>query len=95
MTLRPTATHASDLDLLIRTFEPLSREHAAALRARLVRIEQSIGLRIDAQLETPSGGVALSEWADGKSRVLARSSRGPSLVTDPWARVTASDEAPQ
>lgn len=93
-TMRPTATDSSDLDLLIRTFEPLSREHAAALRARLVSIERSIGLRIDAQLDTPNGGIALSEWADGKPRVMARSPRGPSLIADPWASVAAPDEAP-
>lgn len=84
-TARATVTETSDLDLLIRTPSPLSRKAARAMRDRLIVIEQLAGLRIDAQLETPAGGVALSEWAQDKPRVLARSAYGPCLITDPWA----------
>ncbi|WP_206956432.1 malonate decarboxylase holo-ACP synthase [Trinickia acidisoli] len=92
-TARPTATDTSDLDLLIRTPSPLVREHARTLRARLGVVERNMGVRIDAQLETPAGGVALSEWAEDKARVLARSACGPSLIADPWASAGSLGEA--
>lgn len=82
---QPTVTNTSDLDLLIRAPAPLARAQARSLRSRLEKIERDMGLRIDAQLETPAGGVALSEWAQDKPRVLVRSASGPSLVDDPWA----------
>lgn len=84
-TARPTATDTSDLDLLIRTPSPLLREQARALRQHMQTVEAAIGLRIDAQLETPAGGVALSEWAQEKPRVMARSARAARLIADPWA----------
>lgn len=90
---QPTVTNASDLDLLVRTPSLLAHAHARSLRARLAKIERDIGLRIDVQLETPAGGVALGEWAQDKPRVLARSARGPSLVDDPWASAAVPREA--
>lgn len=92
-TMRPTVTETSDLDIVIRTPEALARDHARALRERTVRIEQTFDVRIDAQLETPAGGVALSEWAQGKPRVLARSACGPSMTADPWRNAGSRDEA--
>lgn len=85
VTAFPSATATSDLDLLIRVPEPLDRAHARVLRERLSSIEREFDLRIDAQLETPAGGVALDEWAQDKPRVLARSAIGPRLLHDPWA----------
>ena len=90
---QPTVTNASDLDLLIRTPSPLARVHAPARRARWEGIEREMGLRIVAQLETPAGGVALSEWAQDKPRVMVRSARGPGLVEDPWAPGALMHEA--
>ncbi|MGA9911852.1 MAG: malonate decarboxylase holo-ACP synthase [Paraburkholderia sp.] len=84
-TQAPTVTLSSDLDLLIRTPEKLSHDMAIQLLNQLQAIAQSAGIRVDAQLETPAGGVALAEWATGKARVMARHARGPQLVTDPWA----------
>lgn len=81
----PVVSDASDLDLLIRMPGPLPRATAQTLRARLAAVEAALGVRIDTQLETPAGGVALSEWAEHKPRVMARSGRGPSLVADPWS----------
>jgi phosphoribosyl-dephospho-CoA transferase len=52
-----------------------------------------VGVRIDAQLETPGGGVALNEWAEGKPRVMVRSASGPSLIHDPWATLDRLSEA--
>ncbi|MCC8396564.1 malonate decarboxylase holo-ACP synthase [Paraburkholderia sp. MMS20-SJTR3] len=82
-----TVTEASDLDLLIRAPQPLALELARALLEQLQTVATRLGMRIDAQLETPAGGVALVEWAAGKARVLARAASGPSLLADPWAAV--------
>jgi len=79
-----TATEASDLDLLIRSPSPIERSDARRLCEKLQELERSMGLRIDVQLETPAGGVALREWAEGKPRVMARSASGPSMIRNPW-----------
>lgn len=81
----PTVTLSSDLDLLIRAPDKLSHDMAIQLLHSLQAIAQCAGIRVDAQLETPAGGVALTEWAAGKARVMARHARGPQLVRDPWA----------
>ena len=70
----------SDLDLLLRAPQPLSRDSARALCARL---DAAPG-RIDLQLETPHGAVALREWAGETPRVLLKTQKGPLLVGDPW-----------
>ncbi|MCT4703091.1 malonate decarboxylase holo-ACP synthase [Enterobacteriaceae bacterium H20N1] len=70
----------SDLDLLIRSPEPITRE-------MLVEWQQVIGqllCRADTQIETPQGAFALSEWLR-EDRVLLKTSSGPQLVIDPWA----------
>jgi phosphoribosyl-dephospho-CoA transferase len=92
-TTQPTVTSTSDLDVLIRVPSPLSREYARALRERLAEVERDLGLHIDAQLETPAGGVALMEWAQDKPRVMARSVCGPRLVDDPWAGSSNGERA--
>ncbi|MDR6710921.1 phosphoribosyl-dephospho-CoA transferase [Pseudomonas hunanensis] len=71
---------ASDLDLLLRTPEPLDRVRARALLAQL----DSAPAHIDVQLETPLGAVALREWAGSARRVLLKSALGARLVMDPW-----------
>lgn len=74
-------THVgSDLDLLLRTPQPISRELA---RQWLDKLAGS-PCRIDVQLQTPNGGVALAEWAGDASRVMLKSGQGPHLVGDPW-----------
>ncbi|AMV45121.1 malonate decarboxylase holo-ACP synthase [Paraburkholderia caribensis] len=82
---KPTATATSDLDLLIRIPNHLSRNDAQCLQARLDEHAAHAGIRIDVQLETPAGGVALAEYASGKARVMARHASGPRLIVDPWA----------
>jgi phosphoribosyl-dephospho-CoA transferase len=73
-----TVNESSDLDLLIRMPD---RSDTATIRA----LARALGdARIDAQLETPAGGVALAELAAGKPRVLARSASGARFVADPW-----------
>jgi phosphoribosyl-dephospho-CoA transferase len=70
----------SDLDLILRTPRPLSRADAHALVAFL----DTAVCRVDLQLQTPLGAVALREWAGASSRVLLKNATQASLVTDPW-----------
>jgi len=82
----PTAHPDSDLDLLLRTEHPLPRSEARPLLQLLERR----ACRVDLQLETPLGGVALREWAGGAARVLVKAAEGPRLVSDPWATERAA-----
>jgi phosphoribosyl-dephospho-CoA transferase len=81
----PTITPSSDLDLLIRTPVALSHDQAEALHVELQACAARAGVRIDVQLETPAGGVALAEWAMRKSLTMVKSADGPRLVADPWS----------
>lgn len=83
----PTLTESSDLDVLIRMPQPSDAATIHALAAVLAHAAQRAGTRVDAQVETPAGGVALAELAQhalGKARVLARACGGARLVADPW-----------
>ncbi|HEY6612364.1 MAG TPA: malonate decarboxylase holo-ACP synthase, partial [Pseudomonas sp.] len=75
----------SDLDLLLRAPQPLDRVAAAELLALLDRAL----CRVDLQLETPAGAIALREWAGPAPQVLLKTARGPRLVADPWQEVAA------
>ncbi len=78
------ALHAqSDLDLLLRTFEPLDRGDAKDLLALL----DTAPCAVDLQLQTPYGAVSLREWAGPSQRVLLKSASGAHLVSDPWQAV--------
>jgi phosphoribosyl-dephospho-CoA transferase len=77
----PTMTEASDLDLLVRCPEPLSRAEARAWVAAC----SGLPARCDLQLDTGRGGVALAEWAAGRVEVLVKTDEGPQLVGDPWS----------
>ncbi|EZH77063.1 phosphoribosyl-dephospho-CoA transferase [Ectopseudomonas composti] len=70
----------SDLDLSLRASHQLPRDWARTL-CRL--LDEAPG-RIDLQLETPYGAVALREWASEAPRVLLKTQDGPLLVRDPW-----------
>lgn len=74
---------ASDLDLILRTPEPLERDQAHALLAML----DSAPCAVDLQLQTPVGAVALREWAGASRRVLLKTANGAHLVVDPWQAV--------
>jgi phosphoribosyl-dephospho-CoA transferase len=76
----PIATSTSDLDLLIRATERVSMQ----LAQELVTIFSGSPCRVDAQLETPRGAVALTEYASGQTPLLLRQDAGPVLVDDPW-----------
>ncbi len=70
----------SDLDLILRTPRPLSRVDAQAL----VAVLDAAVCRVDLQLQTPLGAVALREWAGASSRVLLKNAIQATLVSDPW-----------
>lgn len=74
-------THAnSDLDILIRMPNELSKADAKALWDAL----QQTSVRMDVQLQTPHGGVALADWANARHQVLLKRSQGAVLVDNPW-----------
>ncbi|RAR49478.1 phosphoribosyl-dephospho-CoA transferase [Paraburkholderia unamae] len=79
-----TLTASSDLDILIRLPQRIERAAIDTLAHVLAEAAGRAGTRIDAQLETPAGGVALAELAAHKPRVLARASSGAQRVADPW-----------
>ncbi|GAA1001243.1 malonate decarboxylase holo-ACP synthase [Acrocarpospora macrocephala] len=76
---RPVTHPGSDLDLLLRAPRRLERAQAARL------VTAFAGVPVDCQLETPRGGVSLTEWARPGGLAMARTERGPHLVKDPWA----------
>jgi phosphoribosyl-dephospho-CoA transferase len=71
----------SDLDLVVRAQTPLSR----GLAKELERLVSAVPVRVDVQIETPQGAIALAEYTAGPSKLLLRTRRGPRLVTDAWA----------
>lgn len=71
----------SDLDLILRTETFFSRERAARL---LEALDRAI-CRIDLQLQTPAGAIALREWASPARQVLLKADDGARLVVDPWS----------
>ncbi len=82
----PVVHAASDLDLLLRAERPLPRSEARPL----LQLLEGRACRVDLQLDTPLGGVALGEWAGGAARVLVKAAEGPRLVSDPWATERAA-----
>ena len=70
----------SDLDLILRSDEFFGRERAADL----VKALDVAVCRIDLQLQTPAGAVALREWAGSARQVLLKADDGARLVSNPW-----------
>jgi phosphoribosyl-dephospho-CoA transferase len=75
-----TATHSSDLDLLVRCDMPITQQQACCL----VDQTQGLGMRCDIALETPLGAVALVEFARTDGAVAIKTATGPKLMTNPW-----------
>lgn len=73
----PAATATSDLDLLIRLCD--LRRTLPAL-TRLDHDFRTLENRVDCQVETPCGAVALTELVDGRPEVMVRTADGPRLV---------------
>ena len=82
---QPVVHANSDLDLLLRAPQPLERTVAAELLGLLDRAP----CRVDLQLETPAGAIALREWGGPAPQVLLKTHQGPRLVADPWQEVAA------
>ena len=74
---RPT----SDIDIVIRSFSPLSRDHFQ----EWLKVTENLPVRVDTQIDTGVGGFALKEWLNGSS-VLLKTNQGPIIVKDPWQR---------
>ena len=75
----------SDLDVVVRSPEPLPLGNAREMADHLNQLPTCV----DAQLDTPAGAVMLNEYARGE-RVLLRTPDGPRLTWDPW-REAATD----
>jgi phosphoribosyl-dephospho-CoA transferase len=74
----PTATPDSDLDLLIRV-----PRGAPDVLTRLMALHQKLSLarvRVDCQIETSAGAVALAELIGEQADVMLRTVDGPRLV---------------
>ncbi|WP_244815736.1 malonate decarboxylase holo-ACP synthase [Caballeronia sp. Lep1P3] len=81
----PAVTHQSDLDVLMRAPQRLSRDDASRLFDALSREADRAATRIDVQIETPDAAFSLAEYAHRNVRVLLRREDGPRLAADPWA----------
>lgn len=76
-----TVTMTSDLDIMLRCAQFLE----PAVAEQLWQQTLELPVRVDVQIETPYGAVALQEWAKpATDRVLMRTLQGPLLVSDPW-----------
>jgi phosphoribosyl-dephospho-CoA transferase len=73
-----TATRDSDLDLVVRV--PVLTSPALQRLGELYGRLQGLDARVDCQIETGSGAVALAELATSGPEVLVKTSAGPGLV---------------
>lgn len=81
------ALHAgSDLDLILRAPRWVPRDWAAAL----VQALDGAPCRVDVQLQTPAGAVALREWAGTSRHVLLKGDAAARLVEQPWSHAAVS-----
>jgi phosphoribosyl-dephospho-CoA transferase len=76
-----TATHDSDLDLVIRSPVPIELAFAKDILATM----NTAPARVDPRVETPSCGFSLQEYCSTRSRkVLVRTPAGYTFSDDPW-----------
>lgn len=75
-------TPSSDLDIVLYSDRPMTRDEAARLHASLA---DSL-TRVDVLIETPCGGFSLAEYATvpATASLLLRTADGPRLARDPW-----------
>lgn len=80
----PCAHQDSDIDMTIYLSEPVPMRTLTALNHQL----DALPSKIDTQIETPLGAIALREWVLGlgESNVLIKTDDGPLLTDNPWAR---------
>lgn len=86
---RPVAHGASDLDLriLCPNLVPVSEARG------LLHLARSSETRVDVQLETPAGAVALAEYVRQPARMLLKTDQGPRLTSNPWLIQSLPEEA--
>ena len=70
----------SDLDVIVRTPQFVTRQWAA----QWLEVLTGLPCRVDVQLQTPHGGVALRDWAGASSQVLLKGAAAAELVENPW-----------
>lgn len=75
-----TVTSKSDLDLIVRSPEPLE---VCKVR-EIVEELKKCPVRVDVQVETPAGAFSLVEYARGSGQVLIKTMFGPKLSSNPW-----------
>ncbi|SCC94231.1 Phosphoribosyl-dephospho-CoA transferase (fragment) [Thiomonas sp. X19] len=80
----------SDLDLVVLLDRAIPRSEAHTLWKQLPHQGPA---RMDVQLQTPAGAVALSEYAMGAGSVMLRSANGARLTRDPWAEAPRAEVA--
>ena len=76
-----TVNENSDIDLLIRAQEPVSKLDAQNILGQL----DELNMKLDVQLQTPQGGVALREWAGTTGNVLLKRNDKAVLIDNPWS----------
>lgn len=76
-----TVTDTSDLDIIIKAERFLSVKTAEDIIKELLKVPT----KVDVQLETSKGSVALAEYARGNSPFLIRTVNGPRLVENLWS----------
>lgn len=74
----PTATTDSDLDVLVRV-DVLSAAALARLTGLLHQLAQ-LDIRVDCQVDTPLGAIALAELVSESGDVLVKTPSGPQLL---------------
>jgi phosphoribosyl-dephospho-CoA transferase len=79
-----STNESSDLDLIVRAPERISRERARSLWEHT----SGLAVRVDVRVETLRCGFSLEEYACGNSgRILLRYPDGPKLGADPWSEL--------
>lgn len=85
---QPVLSNSSDLDLLLRSPQPPADSQLQTLAAALA----DLPCRVDIQLQTPAGGMALAEYLRG-GLVLLKTGSGPLLLDQPQTAWTASRQS--
>ena len=80
---------ASDLDIVIRTAEPLSMDRLRIL----ARLDNNLPCAVDVQVETLHGAFSPKEYVASSTRCMLRTVHGPRLVEDPWLRESTWERA--
>lgn len=75
----PTVTENSDLDIMIK-IETAGNLFSAASAKELCKKLFDTKIKIDIQIETPKGAVALTEYSSETNPILIRTINGPKLI---------------